>query len=49
MLRKRHFLLLISIALLTWGVRAGAIRPAIDPGSTTTTATAPSTPRAKNR
>jgi hypothetical protein len=48
MLRKPQFFLLMSIALLTWGVaRAQSGRRSTPPGSTTTTATAPATSAAK--
>ena len=47
MLRKRQFPLLISIALLTWGVAQAQSGRRSTPGSTTTTATAPSGPAAK--
>ena len=47
MLRKQHFLLLISITLLTWGGAQAQSGRRSTPGSTTTTTTAPSTPAAK--
>jgi hypothetical protein len=47
MLRKQQFLLLISIALLTWGVAQAQSGRRSTPGSTTTTTTSPSTPAAK--
>jgi hypothetical protein len=47
MLRQRQFFLLISIALLTWGVAQAQSGRRSTPGSTTTTATAPATSAAK--
>lgn len=47
MLRKQQVFLLISIGLLTWGVGQAQSGRRSTPGSTTTTATAPSTSAAK--
>ena len=47
MLRKRQFLLLTLLALLTWSVAQAQSGRRSTPGSTTTTATAPSTTAAK--